>query len=260
MFTGLACVENSARNPARNRESHMCSRTRAGTGSLSKSPLPRSARFVHCALEYCSGEFFLRWFPNGGTAIFVRSLLSTAVIFLAAIWLEDCVDPSRTWRPSITEILLSIMQDVEWIGVIFAAVYAALYSRFASQWSYLANLYNLIKQVESSEEWNPGKYAWCALCEWKAGFIEDAVILHLASKTPFDNIVRFWSAMPSVRKAFIGHTDNGALEWKMVTHRLSVPCGDKSCANDACSNGATTTRVRACRCTCWESARPGYTL
>jgi hypothetical protein len=37
--------------------------------------------------------------------------------------------------------------SIGWIGAIFAAVYAALYARFASQWSYLAGVYNQMRQT-----------------------------------------------------------------------------------------------------------------
>src|SRR5438046_3051938 len=62
-------------------------------------------------------------------------------------------------------------------GVLFAGAYTAFYARFASQWSYLAGVYNQIMaaQVRGIPTDPAGQNAFDA---WQAGFIEDAEELH----------------------------------------------------------------------------------
>ena len=76
-----------------------------------------------------------------------------------------------------------IADTVPWLGAIFAGVYVALYARFASQWSYLAGVYNQIRQTLAT--WDPTKDNANHLNLWRAGFIEDALDLHLATKPMF---------------------------------------------------------------------------
>ncbi len=47
---------------------------------------------------------------------------------------------------------MGLLTALPTFGAIFAAVYFALYARFASQWSYLANLYNKIKEAETRSQ------------------------------------------------------------------------------------------------------------
>jgi hypothetical protein len=91
------------------------------------------------------------------------------------------------------------------IGPIFAGVYAALYTRFASQWSYLASVYNQIKAAESRKDCNPEQLAL-----WKAGFIEDAEELHLANKHHFASTIRAWGRERGVEAAFAENAPGGA--------------------------------------------------
>src|SRR5690606_6800070 len=87
--------------------------------------------------------------------------------------------------------------------------YLALYSRFSSQWGYLSNLYNQIKQAETSLQVNKK-----TLNYWKAGFIEDAVELHLALKPMFAMIIKGWSQNPKVKKAFEANVPRGKVVFK----------------------------------------------
>jgi hypothetical protein len=97
----------------------------------------------------------------------------------------------------------------------FGGAYTALYSRFASQWQYLADLYNQIKskeidvatgleceRLEGLREsitrepvgapHDSGCNAAALLAEWKIGFLADAVTLHLSHKEPFASVVAGW--------------------------------------------------------------------
>lgn len=129
-----------------------------------------------------TGEFMLtkfRW-SNGSSAITFRSVWTSVVIYLFFLGFTDWLDPSRRWAFDRLRFQDQLRNNLPYLGAIFAGVYAALYSRFSSQWEYLANVYNQIKAVECEQA--ESLKAQKPLSEWKAGFIEDAVSLHLASK------------------------------------------------------------------------------
>ena len=101
-----------------------------------------------------------------------------------------------------------------WFGAIFAAVYAALYTRFSSQWTYLAGLYNQIKAAEvqvavSANTDSTKDVAAKVLTSWKAGFIEDAEELHLALKPMFAEVIRTWSEDEKVQSEFAKYAPGG---------------------------------------------------
>ena len=90
---------------------------------------------------------------------------------------------------------------------IYAAVYTSYYTRFVSQWSYISNLYNQIKNAEISmcmDCKSPGNcqphvsVTKCAsstalkLNGWKAAFIEDAETLHMVTKPLFAGVILTW--------------------------------------------------------------------
>jgi len=93
-------------------------------------------------------------------------------------------------------------QVVKWqqdLLAVFAGSYAAFYVRFASQWSYLAGVYNQIKSTEcrlQEREEEPE-----ALAEWKSGFIEDAYLLHLINKQGFADTIWEWTKDKDVLEA-----------------------------------------------------------
>jgi len=116
----------------------------------------RSLRSVWAvAIWGASGEWVLKLAgpSNGGDIIALRAVLTTTAIAGAYYVLV----PHRTSASSA-----SVDDNVKLFGAVFAGVYAALYTRFASQWGYLANVY---------------------------GFIDDAFILHLAAKESFAGAV-----------------------------------------------------------------------
>lgn len=89
--------------------------------------------------------------------------------------------------------------------VVYGAVYVALYARFTSQWTYMANLYNQIKQAEITVQEPLGKKI---LAQWKAGYIEDAYTTHMATKPMVAGVIHAWYLDPDVKDAFINHTKN----------------------------------------------------
>ena len=153
---------------------------------------------------------------NGGEVIFLRSLLSTSALYTVIIMLKNIVDPTSSMTFDYMELRREFVQTIPWFGAIFASIYVALYTRFASQWRYMADLYNKIKETESkypdiNEE---------ALSAWKAGYMEDAFELHLATKGIFASVICAWCQTPDVRMKFMEAT--GLDETKYSEHMKRV--------------------------------------
>jgi len=159
-------------------------------------------------ISIVSFEFLLTSFnwSNGGTVIFCRTLcISIGVMCLYGV-VDQCLDPQRLMSFSWLEMKLQIKQSLQLFAAVFAAVYIALYSRFSAQWTYLANLYNQIKQTEVSCNADT-----VILAQWKAGFIEDAYALHLVKKPMFAMIVKTWGDDANVKSSFEKDTHNGVV-------------------------------------------------
>jgi hypothetical protein len=116
--------------------------------------------------------------------------------YAVGLVLRNLLDPARGWHFSFAELRQQMLDSFQWFGTVFAGAYVALYTRFASQWAYLASLYNQIKSAECKPAGNQQ-----ALAEWKAAFIEDAFELHLANKHQFKSIIREWSRDEQVNAA-----------------------------------------------------------
>ena len=128
---------------------------------------------------------------NSGTAIALRTVFISGLV-LAAVW-----------ATSLLPVLGGFLKALPWIGAVAAGVYTALYTRFASQWSYLAGLYNQIMQTASSTSAEPGSAQHKALLTWKVGFIVDAWFLHLTLKDPFLGTIRDWLRDDEVRTRYV---------------------------------------------------------
>lgn len=155
-------------------------------------------------LNIFSCEWLLKNKDNGGVIIFLRSLIISGIIFTFAIAFLNLIDVSKNLSFSSKIFSEDAVEHFEWYGAIFAVVYLALYSRFSSQWSYLANLYNLIKQTQSSSGVNLQTIA-----EWKAGFIEDAQYLHLSHKENFAPIIKNWLNDIAVKNEYVKNSPQG---------------------------------------------------
>src|SRR5262249_1438411 len=132
----------------------------------------------------------------------LRSVWIATLIYLTWLVLRNGIDPSRCFCFDFNELRLQLLGSFRWFGTIFAGAYAALYARFASQWSYLASVYNQIKATECKGV--DGDHAM-ALAEWKAGFIEDAFALHLARKPSFRAVILAWSTRKDVEDELDTH-------------------------------------------------------
>lgn len=160
-------------------------------------------------IRYLSGEFVLKRMPNGGTAVLLRSLIISVVLYTAVVVFKARITPGASWAFDWAAGRAILADTVPWFGAIFAGVYVALYSRFASQWNYLASLYN---QIMATAVQHPpdGVTATQALHLWQAGFIEDAEDLHLATKPMFASVIRSMLKRKTIRDDFIEHAPGGA--------------------------------------------------
>jgi hypothetical protein len=96
-----------------------------------------------------SGEFFLENRANGGTVVLLRSLWVTLLVYTFGLALNEITDPTSIWGlPTCSSFRAAIHGTIPWAGAIFAGAYAAFYTRFSSQWAYLAGLYNQILQAD----------------------------------------------------------------------------------------------------------------
>jgi hypothetical protein len=160
--------------------------------------------FAGRLVEFGSGEYLLRNDCNGGNIVFLRACHSTIVILTLALLFKNWVDPNRTAVFSFVEFRTQLAGISAWLGPVFAGAYAALYTRFASQWTYLAGVYNQIKAAQSRKDADLE-----VIAQWKAGFIEDAADLHLILKPTFASIVREWTKNRRVREMFEMHSPGG---------------------------------------------------
>ncbi len=154
--------------------------------------------------------------PNGGPIVLARALVSSFALCISVSCLREVSNPQvefLTWN--WTRAREIFVDSIPMFGAILAATYTALYTRFASQWKYLAGVYNQIKAAETS-----GAYT----AAWKAGFIEDADDLYLTSKPMFASTVRAWARDPDVRAAFRKDTVGGGLRLNHIRERAERAC------------------------------------
>lgn len=138
-------------------------------------------------LTIITGEFVLRFMPNGGRAVIIRTAYISSYLYLVAIAIKSYTSQYAVLAFSLEELFAEVNDTIPWAGAIFGAVYAALYARFSSQWTYLADLYNqqlALASTASKEILNGENFAI-----WQAAFVEDAVCMHLATKRGFSNAI-----------------------------------------------------------------------
>ena len=163
-----------------------------------------------------SGEFLLQWpsrRANGGTLIFLRSLFVNSIVYGAGLLLYETLDPTKQWRFSLKALQIVIHSTLPWFAAVFGAMYAALYARFSSQWTYLASLYNPIKVTEAQAD-TPQRND--VVRSMKAGFIEDAEELHLALKQTYAALIRHWVSDQMVRNDYEASVTGGTFRLKRL--------------------------------------------
>lgn len=169
------------------------------------------SRFLHRVVQGISGEFLLTWphrQPNGGTIIVLRALLVAFLLYGLAISIDQRLEGGNTWAFSASALRVALKDTLPWFGGIFTVVYAALYTRFSSQWTYLAGVYNQIKAAETRLETGDAD-SNASLVAWKAAFIEDADELHLALKPMYASLIEAWCENERVQAEFIRTAPGG---------------------------------------------------
>jgi len=153
-----------------------------------------------------SGEWILSTCRrgNGGDVILLRSFLVGFVLYAFLLGLKNLIDPNKSFSFDFVDLRKQLIETSTLFGAIFGAVYVALYTRFASQWTYLAELYNKIKEAEVDGGANKD-----VIAEWKAAFLEDATELHLATKGLFVSIIHTWGKDAQVQQKFIKYAPGG---------------------------------------------------
>lgn len=182
-----------------------------------------TTKFIETAWEpfvyFCSGEWILKESgSNGGAVILLRSLFVAIVLTCLALALRNGIDPKLTEPASWSAFRIQLVEIAPWFSIATGAVYAALYARFSAQWSYLADVYNQIKQGELELAYT-NKDCLLGLkiiAEWKAGYIEDAHTLHLHAKDSVAAVVHHWGKDPIVSEAFIQATSGGKVRWDTI--------------------------------------------
>ncbi len=172
-----------------------------------------------------SGEFLLTWRhrrANGGSVIFIRCIIVTIIIYSLAVILSEVLDPSKQMVFSSVALRFAIKNTLPWFAAIFAAIYAALYTRFASQWTYLAGLYNQIKSTQAQVAGTTA--ADEVIASMKAGFMEDADVLHLALKQEFASLIMAWSEEREVKEIFIATAPQGEAGFDSILKDIIANC------------------------------------
>jgi hypothetical protein len=143
-------------------------------------------------------------------------------LYIMAFLLTIFLDYATGKTVSIEYSLGVVKTTLPWLGAFLAAVYAALYARFSSQWVYMAGVYNQIKATEAQVAGSGHQAAaGTVIASWKAAFIEDADELHLALKREFAALINAWLEDEAVHREFVKYTPGGE-------RRLTVLLSDVS--------------------------------
>ncbi|OWV00691.1 hypothetical protein B7994_06470 [Fibrobacter sp. UWR2] len=159
-------------------------------------------------------EIVFKKVHNGGLAVFIRTVITGSFISLfvlvvhRGLWWDispwDRIFTLEWWD---LDARLELLDEWWKYCGIYAAVYTSYYARFVSQWTYISNLYNQIKNAEISmcigcdgktpctpdvSVVNCNRCAALKLNGWKAGFIEDAETLHMVTKPLFAGVIYSW--------------------------------------------------------------------
>jgi hypothetical protein len=172
-----------------------------------------------------SGEWMLRNRANGGDIVFIRSLLISTIMFLIAIVSHEWLAPNAKTGISWRSFTATMGANLPWYGAIFAATYAALYTRFASQWTYLAGLYNQIMAARTQVP--PGKDAARdrVFAIWWAAFVEDAQDVHLALKPSYATVIAGLLGDQEVVRIYESATLNGSERLSSLERSLEEALG-----------------------------------
>lgn len=201
-------------------------------------------RFWSSCVSFFSAEFLLKWNANSGSIVIARSFWSAFWFMVAAIIGNSFLDNGFSGSIDPVIVLAGFKAHPTWFALVFAAVYTALYTRFAAQWKYLADLYNAQKAVMINLSDAPGRETERAkaLVEWKAGFVADAENLHLYSKDLFGTVVTTYLEDADVKNEYDeinGQGEADKLLRKIKGTSADEPAESASTKPDANASGAT---------------------
>lgn len=177
------------------------------------------------AARFFTAEYLLDRNSNGGDIVLARSLLVALKLTTLTLILKNLIDPCIGYDFSGSALRHQIIELAPWSSAVAGATYLALYDRFKSQWTYLAALYNQIKQTEIEAEIDCPEVVRTKklerLKQWKAGYIEDAVEMHLHTKGNLAGIIQYWSQEPGVKKFFEKYSSSGC-RWNQITSEVEI--------------------------------------
>jgi hypothetical protein len=152
--------------------------------------------------DYLSGEFILDYMPNGGIAVLFRTILVSVLIYFCAVILK--------MYSADQDVKKVVAETIPWLGAILGGTYAAFYSRFSSQWAYIADLYN--QQMALAITLSDVTIEGDNYKAWQSAFIEDAVCMHLATKEGFRNAINEMLEDEDIRNLLCEHVGNKKVE------------------------------------------------
>jgi hypothetical protein len=166
--------------------------------------------------------------PNSGGVVVARAGWLSCLLLLVYIAAIERLKPGGSWEFCGECLQRQLVDNLKLGGAIFAAAYAALYARFSSQWLYLAGLYNQIMaaQVRAGNDTDQVRAGKLAL--WKAGFIEDAVAVHLAAKPMYAAVIVGMLHESEIRKAYVASTMDGECGLTELETRLQAVLGQEA--------------------------------
>jgi len=174
-------------------------------------------------LGLATGEFLLRWRPNSGGMVLVRAVLTTGVLFLFTVGLLEVLEPGPVGAFSLGKLATHVHDHITWLGAMFAGSYAAYYTRFSAQWVYLAGVYNMFMATRAKTTDKDYAETKTVFDIWRAGFIEDAVEMHLALKPTFSGVILSMMGKPGVKELYKNNSvaaqdELEALRLKLIRH------------------------------------------
>lgn len=153
--------------------------------------------------DFISGELVLNFMPNGGVAILLRTIWISSLLYLSAIAIKSYCSGGVFLSLSLIQFKEVVSETLPWLGAILGGVYAALYTRFASQWAYIADLYN--QQMSQAASLTKEQIDGPNYRGWQAAFVEDAICMHLATKDGFRNAISEMLQKDAIRTLLLEH-------------------------------------------------------
>lgn len=133
------------------------------------------------------------------------------------------MDPDTSSELSLYELRSLLRDHIGWLGAIFAATYVGFYTRYASQWNYIAGLYNQIMATASGLP--EAQHNNQNILNWQAGFIEDCYYLHLDRKEVFAFVIKQMLEDPAILKCFIESAPEKVSQKVLERNGLALPAG-----------------------------------